>query len=307
MNKLTEMGLEALEERLKELTKIGENPEQRGNDELEELVNERREIERELERRKAEAQAEERACADIANSGDVKPMESFEKESRKMFEVNSVEYRDAWLTAMAGKKLSEEQRDAMTSATSSGGYAIPTILVDKIYENMVQIAPMLAEIDVMHIPGNITLAIEDTVNAAAKHTEGATITPASDTITKISLGGYELVKVIGISAKLENMSIDALEAWIVSNLARKLAELIENYVINGSGSSEPAGIDSLTWDTSNFTNCVDWAGTAPTAAELISLIGKLNAAYAQDAKFLMNWKTFWTEVSRCAMKRRNLW
>lgn len=219
------------------------------------------------------------------------------KEERKMnFGRETKEYRDAWLCAMAGRPLTAEQRSAMDSQTSSGGYAIPEQVANKIIANMVKIAPMIGEIDLMHVAGNLTLLVEGTVNAASIHTEAASITPASDTIIRIQLSGYEIVKVIGISAKLDAMSVDALEGWIVDNISRKLAETIEDYIINGDGSGEPHGIDSITWDTTTYTDCVDWASTAPTAAELITLIGKLNGAYAAGAKFLMNWKTFWTEV-----------
>lgn len=289
---LNEMTLEQLEARAAEIDGVAiENA-----DEAEKLADEREAIAAELESRKAAAvqAAEERAKVALDNGAKV--IETFTEERKKTMDRNSIEYRDAWLSMMAGKELTAEQRDAMTSATASGGYAIPEIIANRIYETMVQVAPMIGEIDLMHVPGALTLAVESTVNAAALHTEAASITPSSDTITRIQLGGYELVKVIGISAKLEAMSIPALEDWIVSNLGRKLAELVENYIINGDGSGEPAGIDSITWDTSTHTDCVDWASTAPTAAELISLIGKLNAAYAPNAKFLMNWKTFWTEV-----------
>lgn len=286
-----------LNARLVEIREAGESHTEMTDEQIDALVEEKRLITAELEARAKKAAAEEAERQKIAD-GEIhsEVTKNFEEVRKMAFERNSTEYRDAWLATMAGKELTNEQRDAMTSATASGGYAIPEILQNKIYENMVQIAPMIGEIDVMHIPGNLTLAVESTVNAAAIHTEAASITPASDTITRIQLGGYEIVKVIGISAKLEAMSIPALEDWIVSNLSRKLAELVENYIINGDGSGEPAGIDSITWDTSTYTDCVDWASTAPTAAEIITLIGKLNAAYAPNAKFLMNWKTFWTEI-----------
>lgn len=291
---IKEMNAEELEARLGEIQAAAK--EQRDGADFVAMKAEAEEIRSELERRKAAAvqAAEERAKVALDNGAKV--IETFTEERKKTMDRNSIEYRDAWLSLMAGKELTAEQRDAMTSATASGGYAIPEIIANKIYETMVQVAPMIGEIELMHVPGALTLAVESTVNAAALHTEAASITPASDTITRIQLGGYELVKVIGISAKLEAMSIPALEDWIVSNLGRKLAELVENYIINGDGSSQPAGIDSITWDTSTYTDCVDWASTAPTAAELISLIGKLNGAYTKNAKFLMNWKTFWTEV-----------
>lgn len=218
-----------------------------------------------------------------------------ENMENRTFTIDSAEYREAFLKNLMGKPLTTEERAGMDSQTSSGGYAIPTQTLNKVVENMIKVAPMIGEIDLMHIPGNITIPVEGTVNAAALHTENAAITGASDTIVKVSLGGFEIVKVIPISAKLSVMSIDGFENWIVSNLSRSIAYEIENYIINGTGSSQPKGIDaSATW--TDGTSAVDFAASAPTVAEIEELIGLQNAAYIQNAKFLMNWGTFWNNI-----------
>lgn len=262
-------------------------------------VNAAAEEKRTLLERKAElAEIEQRKKDAAAIDAGIVPAKIIEKkEERKMFTVESPEYRSVFLRTLMGQEVSIEERSntGMDSGTSSGGYAIPTHTLNRIIENMVQVAPMIGEIDLMHIPGNICIAVEGTRNAAAIHTEATAITAQDDTLVRIQLGGYEIVKLVPISAKLDLMSIDAFETWIVNNLSRSIAEVVEDYIINGSGSSQPKGVDySNTWvDT---TNAVDWASTAPTAAELIELMGYLNGAYISNAKWLMNWKTFMQEV-----------
>jgi len=220
--------------------------------------------------------------------------EGTKMEEKRTFAVDSAEYRDAFLKMLMGKELSAEERGAMDSGDASGGAAIPTITLDKIIQKLGKAAPILDEIDVMHIEGNVTIGVEATVNEAALHTENAQITGAGDTLVKVSLGGYEIVKIIPISAKLSAMSINAFENWLVNNLTRSVAKKCGKYAINGTGSSEPKGIEyAETWvDTQN---AVDWAGTTPTVAEVQEQIGYIDGDYAAGAKWLMSFSTFWNK------------
>jgi len=263
---------------------------------LDALTEEVRTLNAEAEKIKAEAEKREALRKEVANgAGKIVEERKETPTMEKVFNVESAEYRSAFLKDLMGKPLTAEERTGMDSQTTSGGYAIPTVTRNLIVENLVQVAPMLNEIDVMHIASNITIPVEGTCNDAEIHTENASISGADDTLVKISLGGYEICKVIPISAKLATTSIDAFEAWLASNLARSLGKLIENYIINGTGSSQPKGIEKAeTWVSG--TNGVDWASTAPTVAEIEQVIGLQNAAYVRNAKFLMNWTTFWNKI-----------
>lgn len=215
-------------------------------------------------------------------------------EEKRTFAVDSVEYRNAFMKMLMGRELSAEERGAMDSGDASGGAAIPTITLDKIIQKLGKAAPILGEIDLMNIEGNVTIGVEATVNEATLHTENAQITGSGDTLVKVSLGGYEIVKIIPISAKLSTMSINAFENWLVNNLTRSVAKKCGNYAINGTGSSEPKGIEyAETW--TDETNAVDWAGTSPTVAEVQEQIGYIDDDYAADAKWLMSFSTFWSK------------
>lgn len=271
----------------------------------EQLANEREAIAAELEARRAAAAAEAERREQVAQDAEAPARPIIEEERNEHMNFASPEYRSAWLHYLMGRVSDEERQildtvnaelrsgESMTSATAA--YAIPTVTANRIVENLVQIYPLIGEVELMQIPGNVTIAVEDTVNNAALHTENASITPADDTLTRVTLSGYEIVKLLAVSAKLNAMEIDAFEDWIVSNLTRKIGEVIENYLVNGTGSSQPKGIEKYaTW--ADGTNAVDWASSAPTAAEVIELIGYMNAAYVGNAKFLMNWKTFWNRI-----------
>ena len=129
-------------------------------------------------------------------------------------------------------------------------------------------------------------------NDPLRHTEGGSITASADTIGKVALSHYEITKLLTISKSVERMSIDAFETWLVNKLARKIAEKCEAYIINGTGSSEPEGINAITY---NATNSVTVAAAASlAAADVEALVALFNKGYNQGAKWLMSSATFFT-------------
>lgn len=151
------------------------------------------------------------------------------------------------------------------------------------------------EITLLQVKGGVKFAVEGTIADAAVHAENGAITAATEEVlVPITLAGYEIVKLIRISATVRTMSVNAFESWLVDMLAEKVAEVIENQIINGTGVNEPAGIESVTYV--NGTNGVDYAGAKPTAAELLKLISLLPSRHARRAKFVMHRSTLFNDV-----------
>lgn len=209
--------------------------------------------------------------------------------------IATPEYRELWLSRLMGRKI--EKRDNEMGIAEVGD-TIPTLTQDRIFNKLREYVPLLNEITLLQVPGNVTFVVEGTKKDAAIHQENALITPAADTMTKVTLGGYEIVKVLRISATIAAMSIDAFETWLVDNLAESIAEKIGEYIIYGDGNGEPKGLDSAaSW--TDGTNAVDWASdNTVTTSELIELVGYLKPGYHRRAKWLMNHKTFWAIVSK---------
>jgi len=286
MKDFAELNAEQLEARLAELT--DETSEEKrdalDNDALEERINEMETIRAELESRKAAAAEEARQAEDAAQKTG-KPI--IETEERKMFEVNSAEYRDFWLRKLQGN-LTPEERTGETY-TSGNSNAVPTLVADKFFEKMKKLAPMLSEITLMQVAGNLKFVAEGTRNAASKHTENTDGSAAADTTVSVTLGGFEFMKLIKISRTAKLMSVDAFENWIVEMLAGDIARAIDNYIINDGTN----GIAALTW-TSNENQIV---ATSYAYGDVCNLIALLPAAYDADAKFLTNKKTLYTKIA----------
>lgn len=260
------------------------------------LNEERAKIMAEIEQRKATIEA-------VTKMPESKGTDIIKQEEKRMaFTPDSAEYREAFLNNLRGVELSAEQRAALDTSTNQ---VIPTTTLDKIIEKVKQEAPLLDEITLVNAAGQIRLIVEGTINDAAKHTENASITPASDTFVNVVLGDYEIIKQIKISGNLASMSVDAFESWIVSMLAKKVASKITDYIINGTGTlaGQPAGLASITFGSTNSVTVA--AASSLTAANVRELIAMLPGGYDANAKFLMSKKTFFNDFANLQDKSKN--
>jgi len=247
--------------------------------EINSLAEERKKIIEKIEKRK---QLE----SNIINLPEENIIKSFKEEERMEITRDSKEYRIAWLKNLQGVELSETEKRDYTSAASSIGGAIPTETSEALFSKMTVIAPMLSEITLLRVAGNVQFTAEGVRNAATQHTENAAITASTDTLVKVSLTGYEFNKLLYISKTVQTMSVNAFEQWLIDMIAEDIAVAIEDAIINGTGSSAPKGIDkAATWSTAS--NLVEVTGTYTiTYGDILNMIAKLPARYDSNAKFL---------------------
>jgi HK97 family phage major capsid protein len=286
---LTEMNAEQLEARKAELLAELDTPETRDAMSAEDMESRQAEImsiDAELEARKAAAAEEARKAEEAAQMQGEKIIE--DKVEEKNMEKNSMEYRNLWLKNLQGN-LTEEETRAYASVDDAN--AVPQIVSDKFFEKMKKLAPMLSEITLLRVAGNLKFVAEGVRNTAdSKHTENSAIAAAADTIVNVTLGGFEFMKVIQISRTAKLMSVDAFEGWLVEMLAGDIARAIDNYIINDATN----GIAALTWTTS--TNQIVAANYS--YGNVCDLIALLPAAYDAEAKFLVNKKTLYGKVAQ---------
>lgn len=204
------------------------------------------------------------------------------------------EYRSAWLKNLRRLPLTDAEKRAYANASGTGAEVVPTQTANEIISKVKKLAPMLNEVTLLHVKGAVKFAVEGTNNDAAIHKENAAIKAEADTLTTVTLTGYEIIKLVQISDTVMTMSIAAFESWIVDMLAEAIARKVEDFFINGTGSSQPKGIDKAnTWGAENSVT-VTKAGSL-TAANVQTLIGLLNAGYDRNAKFAMSKKTLFTD------------
>ena len=132
-------------------------------------------------------QAEQRRRAllnGIANRGaNTNPMPGMGLPNTKPENINpadSPEYRSAWLNRLRGVRLTDAEERAYSNATGAGAELIPTQTANEIISKIREKAPLLAEITLLQVSGNVKFVVEGTTNAAALHTENAAITAGTN-------------------------------------------------------------------------------------------------------------------------------
>lgn len=286
--------LASIEEKRSGMAPLAETAE---DTEIEARENELKEIEArqaELNRCKEELEAEERAAEMVANeeiiTEEVKlPVEERTNDMEKIYGIDSEEYRSAWAKKLQNKKLDEVEERAY--ATTDAGNAVPTAVADKFFEKIKKIAPMLSEITLMQVAGNIKFIAEGARNAAQLHTENTAMAPAADSTVSVTLGGFEFMKVIRISKAAETMSINAFENWLVDMLSGDIARAIDDYIINDASN----GITALV-STSTTNKITQTATSGYGYKDICNLVALLPAGYDAEAKFLVSKKVLYNEI-----------
>jgi len=281
---MNEWSVEKLEARAAELDAI-DMATLTDADEATKLADERDAIAEEIEKRKEAAKqaAETRAAVAAGKIGSGEKSVIKEEEERTMtYESNTPEYRSLWLRDMMGQPLNAEERAAMT-ATS----AIPTETLNKVVGRIKE-NKLLGKIDMMQIPGYVRIPVEQTANAASWAT---TSQDSQDALTYIDLTPYQLIKTVEVPATVNQMSIDAFEAYLVNQLANKIESALQNAVIVGDGSSKATGIaTTISTHTGTFTRA------AATKKDLLTIMGALPADFQTGAVWIMPAAVFYGEV-----------
>lgn len=283
------------------LAAIKQEIEERGDamkaEEIDALENETKELTEERAGLIAAAEKRNGILDNIAKGGGVS-VRSFGKKEEDNTDPDdpfgTPEYRSAWLKNLRRLPLTDAEKRAYANASGTGAEVVPTQTANEIISKVKKLAPMLNEVTLLHVKGAVKFVVEGTNNDAAIHTENAAITPAADTLTTVTLSGYEIVKLVQISDTVMTMSIAAFESWIVDMLAEAIARKVEDFFINGTGTSQPKGIDKAnTWGATNSVSV--GASASLTAANVQTLIGLLNAGYDRNAKFVMSKRTLFTD------------
>ena len=251
--------------------------------EVEALKNEETDINKRMQAQDA-LEVEKRGTAVVT------PAREITKEQVKEFTADNVieapEYRSAFLKRLQGKTLTDIEKRALTTATDSVGDVIPTSTMNKIIEKIEQNGVIFPYVTALAIPSNVKIPVEGDTADVTWVDEGTESTSSDDTVTSVSLGAYELIKTIEITAHVEAMSIDAFESFIVALLARKARKAIDYAIINGDGTSQGQGILTALADEITTTDGTSW-----DYDDIINLKRGLSSGYYQNARFIMSTNT----------------
>ena len=242
--KLKKMTVAELQARQSELKAIGENPETRTADELEQLAEERTAIDEELAERRAEAARAQLRRDTVAGTVGTNVLATQPAAEQRDLGADSPEYRKAWLKKMGVRdgvalfgELTEVENRAYTHTTANTGAVVPTEVMNRIVELVESTYPMYndatksAMVSGFQIPRHTAIAAGD----AAATNEGAANSDEQDTFDYLPLAGVEIKKHIVISRKMKWQSISAFEDWIVKHIAERIGVAKETRILSALG------------------------------------------------------------------------
>ena len=86
--------------------------------------------------------------------------------------MNNAElYRTAWLKLNKGDKLDEAEQRAYEMDLSDAAAAVPEETQNAVIRKIKQLAPLLSEVTLLSVRGNVKFAVEGTIADGALHAE----------------------------------------------------------------------------------------------------------------------------------------
>jgi len=222
----------------------------------------------------------------------------------------SAEYRSAFFKQLLGKELTSveeaafkramdivkaERRADQFNTVTSAAAVLPTTTLNEVISKARKMGGLLSVCRSFNLPTKIAVPVGTPATKAAWHTEGQAVESEKNTTVPVSFNGYEIIKVFSISAAAKRMSIAAFESYIVDELNACVMECIADALVNGTGSGQGTGLESITW--TKDTNAIEYAnGSIPTYADFTKAMALLKRGYSQGAKWAMNNATLYTHV-----------
>ena len=184
---------------------------------------------------------------------------------------NSAEYRSAFMKRLLGRKLNSFEEAAFNRAMTeqradaygtSGNVAavLPTQTLNEVISKARTMGGIMSVCRSFNVPSKIAIPVGTPAAAASWHTEGAAVDSAAPSVATVSFDGYEIMKVLSISVKVQSMSIAAFESYLVEELTNCVMACIADGLVNGTGSSQGTGVlNGITWgDTNALTLSTAW-------------------------------------------------
>lgn len=241
--KLKKMTVAELQARAAELKGIGENPENRTTDELEQLAEERTAIDEELNERRAQAARDQLRRDQVASGAipttTIARMTAQPAEERQ-YDASSPEYRTAWLKNLAVRdgvslfgEMTDEERRAYTFTTANTGAVVPTDVMNRIIELVESTYPMYNDAEKSNMTSGFQIPRHTAIDAgdAASTNEAAANSDEQDTFDYLPLSGVEIKKHLVISRKMKWQSIEAFQDWVEKHIAERVGVAKETRIL----------------------------------------------------------------------------
>lgn len=183
-----------------------------------------------------------------------------------------------------------EERADVNFTTGDNGTLIPTSIANKIIDTVKNVSPIFSMATKYNVKGNLTFPIydESTQNITVAYaTEFKALDASAGKFKGITLGGFLAGSLIKISRSLINNTEFDVAAYVINEMALRIAEFLEHELLVGTGNNAMTGVLSAA-NTNVYTT---QAATAISADDLIAVQVKLPQALRKNTAWIMNTST----------------
>lgn len=180
-----------------------------------------------------------------------------------------------------------EERAETNLTAGENGAVIPASIANKIIKKVVDISPIFAKATRYNVKGNLSIPYYDEETQSitvAFASEFTALTSSSGKYTSIELKGYLAGALTKISKSLINNSQFDIVGEVIKSMAEKIAEFIENVLLNGAtiGDNKIEGLTGIK------TTIEAAAENKITMDEVIDLKDSVKDVYQRNACFVMH-------------------
>lgn len=256
-----------------------------------------------------EKQTSAPAAAASEGARSYNPITGMDFEQRQVPTENifdSAEYRSAFYKQMLGQKLTDVEQRTFTAAmneqdterradafntTTDSAAVLPTHTLNEVISRAKTIGGLIAHVRNFNLPTKVRVPIGTPATKAEWHTEGERVDSEKVATTYVQFDGYEIVKVMSMSAAVKKMSVSAFESYVTDELTNAVMETIADALVNGTGVEQGTGL--LTGITWNEMNTLDLTGKY---TDFTAAMAKVKRGYAAGAKWSMSNATLYNDV-----------
>jgi HK97 family phage major capsid protein len=182
-------------------------------------------------------------------------------------------------------KFVRGEERALTVADNGG--VIPTTIANKIIEKVKELSPIYAMATVYNVGGDLVFPVYDESSSsigAAYSDDLAELTEGTGKFTTVKLQNFIVGSLAKISKSLINRTDFDLVSFVVSKVAKAIAEFLEKELINGTTNKMTGVLSATQTVTSSTAGKVDFD-------DVIDLMDEVPEVYQAKSVFIMNKST----------------
>lgn len=192
-----------------------------------------------------EAEKKEKAEKDAINKTDKVPEEirgehklGEENTMGKVLDASSNEYKNAFLKHISGRddQMTKLENEAFTHTTQNTPAVLPTTMLNQIWDLVSQNHVIMGDVTTYRT-GTILEVVkhtEITQGKGKKVAENAANDDEQNTFVKVTLSGNDFSKSVEISYAEAEMSLDALEQYLINEISASIGEALADDVVTNA-------------------------------------------------------------------------